>query len=203
MLSSAVAILIIFLALAGGIISGKLEHTATTHFAALPVTTAPSTSTSTSTSTTPPTTAAPSPEVLTVRAALINDMTLDVLSQRLDADPTRRAALAQTPAAVARRHADVALAWAPDKVADTEARYDASVRAASTNPAIPSITDAAFVVTRWDDVTVSGSVAHASCRGHYRLTESGGPVEQPDRDWHMTLSRAGGQWRLEDRSPPA
>ncbi|GAC1314397.1 MAG: hypothetical protein NVSMB12_07590 [Acidimicrobiales bacterium] len=190
-LTALVSMAIVVLALAGGLLSGKLEHSASTHLAAPPSTLAPTTTTE------------PGPEVQAVRLALIDDMTVDMRSQRLDPDPATRLAHAETPSAVARRHADIALAWAPDRVSEITARYDAAVRANAANPRFQSVTDAAFVVTRWNDVTAAGTVAHAGCRGHYRLIEPAGAVEQPDRDWQMTLTRSAGRWRLEDRTPPA
>lgn len=184
---------ILIVALAGGLLSGKLEHRPSTQLTAPPPTPPPSTTTSTE----------PGPEIQAIRLALIDDMTLDVRAQRLDPDPATRLARAETPTAVARRHADIAMAWAPDRVTETTARYDAAVRANAANPRYTSVTDGAFVVTRWDEVTVAGAVAHASCRGHYRLIEPSGAVEQPDHDWAITLSRSAGRWRLEDRTPPA
>jgi len=141
-----------------------------------------------------------------VRRDLVEDMTLDVTSQRLDPDMRRRLALAETPAAIARRHYDIALAWAPDKVASTQARYDQSVRAAAANAASPSVTDASFIITQWVDVTTTGVAAHASCRAHYRLFEPANPkatdgaVETPDRSWTVSLTQSGGRWRLEERT---
>lgn len=190
------------LALLGGVVSGKLEHTPAVRVASRggsgSATIAPTSTTST--------TSLQAAEAEKVKVDLVEDMTLDVTSQRMDTDMRRRLALAETPAAIARRHADIALAWAPDKVASTQARYDQSVRTAATNPASPSVTDASFVVTQWVDVTTTGGVAHASCRGHYHLVEpanpkaTGGAIETPERTWTLSLAQSGGRWRLEDRT---
>ena len=201
-LTALVGVAVVGLALLGGVVSGKLEHTPAARVTS-PVATEAATIASTSTTST---TSAHEGVLKRVKADLVEDMTLDVASQRLDADLRRRLALAETPDAIARRHADIALAWAPDKVASTQARYDQSVRAAATNPASPSVTDASFVVTQWVDVTTTGAAAHASCRGHYRLVEPGNPkatagaVETPDRSWTVSLTESGGRWRLEERT---
>lgn len=199
MLTGAAGVAIVVLALVGGALSGKLEHRPTARLAAAPP---PVPTTSTTASTTPEQATA----TQVVKLALIEDMTLDVRSQRLDPDVHRRLALAETPTAIARRHAEIARAWAPDKVASTQARYDEAVRANAADPSSPSVTDGAFVVTHWGDVGIVGTVAHAMCRGHYRLIEPAGPqvpggaVEQSDRDWTITLVQTGSHWRLEDRS---
>ena len=194
------------LAFAGGAMSGKLEHRPTVRVASSP--------TVTSTSVAPTTTAGPTTSltgqqastVQTVKLSVIEDMSLDVQAQRLDPDVHRRLALAESPTAVARRHAEIARAWAPDRVASTVARYDAVVRANASDPNAPSVTDGAFVVTKWGDVTITAMTARAMCRGHFRLIEptnpasTAGAIEQPDRDWVITLSQSGGRWRLEDRT---
>ncbi|GAC1596634.1 MAG: hypothetical protein NVS3B21_20610 [Acidimicrobiales bacterium] len=194
------------LAFAGGALSGKLEHQPTARVVAAPP---PTTTSVVPTTTSGPTTSLTSQQasiVQTVKLSVIEDMSLDVQAQRLDPDVRRRLALAESPTAVARRHAEIARAWAPDRVASTIARYDGVVRANASDPNAPSVTDGAFVVTKWADVTISGTMARAMCRGHFRLIEptnpasTGGAIEQPDRDWTITLSQSGGRWRLEDRA---
>lgn len=179
------------IALAGGLISGKLEHRSTPHF--VPVRT---TTTAAPTTTTPVETAA----ARAVKLALVNAMNLDLLAQRLDPDPARRLAVAESPTDVTRRHTDITLAWAPDKVAGIIARYDALVRANATDRTQPALTDGAFVVATWDDVTVTGSTARATCHGHFRLVRTTGPVEQPDQAWLVDLALSGGRWRMENRT---
>lgn len=191
LLTTVAGVGIVLVALAGGLISGKLEHRPTRHFVPPPTTTAA-----------PSTTLPPEQTAATqaVKLALVNAMNLDLLAQRLDPDPNRRLAVAESPADVARRHTDITVAWAPDKVAGVIARYDALVRTNATDRTQPALTDGAFVVTRWDAVTVTGSTARATCHGHYRLVRSTGPVEQPDQAWVVDLVLSGGRWRMEDRT---
>ena len=192
MLTTAAGAGVLVLALAGGLISGKLEHRSTPHFVPPPPTT----------TTAPPTTTAPAQTaaVQAVKLALVNAMNLDIAAQRLDPDPARRLAVAESAADVARRHTDITMAWAPDKVAGIIARYDALVRANASDRTQPALTDGAFVVARWDDVTVTGSTARATCHGHYRLVRTTGAVEQPDQAWSVDLALSGGRWRMEIRA---
>ncbi|GAC1307790.1 MAG: hypothetical protein NVSMB16_04030 [Acidimicrobiales bacterium] len=197
---------VLVLAFVGGAVSGKLEHRPTARVVAAPPQSTTSLVPTTSLGPTTSLTSQQASAVQTVKLSVIEDMSLDVESQRLDPDVHRRLALSESPAAVARRHAEIARAWAPDRVAATVARYDAVVRANASDPNAPSVTDGAFVVTKWGDVTISGMTARAMCRGHFRLIEptnpasSAGAIEQPDRDWVITLSQSGGRWRLEDRT---
>lgn len=184
---------ILVIALAGGLMSGKLEHRPTVHVAPPPpaATTPPTTTTASS---------EPAPAVQAVKQALVNAMNLDLLAQRLDPDPTRRLAVAESPADVARRHTDITVAWAPDKVAGIIARYDALVRANATDRTQPALTGGEFVVKDWDDVTITGSTARATCHGHYRLVRTTGTVGQPDQAWVVNLTLSGGRWRMSDRT---
>jgi len=194
---------VLALALLGGAISGKLEHRAT--FGA--PSPAISSSSAARASTTSTTTAADAALALQVRTDLVADMTLDLRCRRLDPNPRRRAVLAATPAAVARRRAEIAQAWAPDRVAATEFVYEKAVHADAINRARPSMTDAAFVFRSWSDVGIVGPTAHATLVGHYRLTEPasvgapGGVVVEPDRTWRVSLRLSEGGWKLEDRTP--
>lgn len=191
MLTTAAGTGILVIALAGGLISGKLEHRSTPHFVPPPPTT-----------TAAPTTTSPAqtPAIQAVKLALVNAMNLDLLAQRLDPDPARRLAVAESPADVVRRHTDITVAWAPDKVAGIIARYDALVRANAADRTQPALTGGAFVVAHWDDVTVTGSTARAACHGHYRLVRTTGAVEQPDQAWLVDLTLSGGRWRMENRT---
>lgn len=189
---SVVAIGIVAVAFAGGAVSGQLQRTRS-------ASTVPATATATTTTESPVVN-----EVLVVETDAVDDMSLDLSSQRLDPDRQRRVALAQAPGVVAERHADVALAWAPDQVATTEAAYDKLVIANAANPAVPSVTAATFEVTRWGLVTIKGDVATAACVGHYVLAEPAAPrgvVSEPDQAWAMTLRLgASGDWQMETRT---
>lgn len=197
---------VLVLAFVGGAVSGKLEHRPTARVVAAPPSTPTSVVPTTGLGPTTSLTSQQASLIQTVKLSVIEDMTLDVEAQRLDPDVHRRLTLAESPAAIARRHAEIARAWAPDRVAATVARYDAVVRENASDPSAPSVTDGAFVVTKWGDVTVSGVSARAMCRGHFRLIEptnpasTAGAIEQPDRDWVIGLSQSAGRWRLEDRT---
>jgi hypothetical protein len=141
-----------------------------------------------------------------IRADITDDMTLDVLSQRLDADMARRAAIAASAAAVAARHNDIAIAWVPELVPKIDAAYDKLVHTNALNPASPSVTDSEFIVTSWSTLTLTGSEATAKLTGHYRLTEPAnrhlpnGVVNQPDDQWTISVRDVGGRWKLEGRA---
>ena len=188
---------IVVIGFAGGALSGKLEHTP----GVAPGPAAPTLPLPTTTSPTPTTTT--SGAAGQVRTDVLSDMSLDMSSLRLDPNPTTRAAIAATAPAVAERHADIALAWAPDRVAAAEAANDARVAATASNPAISSFTAATFVVTSWGRVTIDGTAAAVTCVGHYVLSEPEKPpgvVTAPDQRWSITLRLVAGRWRLETRA---
>ncbi|MHB8463386.1 MAG: hypothetical protein ACYDH6_14875 [Acidimicrobiales bacterium] len=184
-----IALGVLAVALAGGVLSGKLEHRTSYHGTG----SLPPVASSTTTSTV-------APAVVAIKADLVEDMSLDVESQRLEADPNRRAALAQRPAAVTARHTAIATAWAPDKAAAVQTLYDRLVAANARNPRAPSVLHAAFVATSWTDVIVEGDLATAVLEGHYQLTETTSVVSQPDQQWTIHLRMTNGRWQLEDRS---
>jgi hypothetical protein len=197
LITAGIAVGIVAVAFGGGVLSGKLQHVPTYHgTGSLPpvmTTTAPP----------PPTTIAPadSSAVAKVHTDVIADMTLDVASQRLDPSRARRAALAETSAAVATRHADIAAAWAPDKVPIIEREYDQLVELNARNQNSPSVTADQFIVTTWSAVTIDGNKATAVMLGHYQLTEPGVPtVEQPDAVFQIALTLSAGHWRMEERT---
>ncbi len=186
----------VVVALMGGAVSGSIEH--------LPTSPPPTT-------TTAPTTTTMSPAA-GVQADVVRDMGLDIEAHRVGTDVATRQAEAVSPGAVAARHAAVAAAWAPDRVALVEARYDRSVPAGAGDPTQPSVTGGTFTVTRWVSVLVAGQSATVDVIGHNRFDEPGnraapgGVAQGPELLWHLTLTRAGQHWLIETRSatpPPA
>ena len=201
LITAGIAVGALAIAFAGGAISGKFEHRSTAQVLA----TLPPTTTTSSTSTTTTVAPADAATVAAVQANVVEDMSLDVQSQRLEPDPRRRAALAASAAAVAARHGDITLAWVPEKVAALQATYDKRVHDNALNPAAPSVTESQFLVTSWTKVNVDGIHATVVLIGHYRLTEPtnhsvpGGIVDQHDQVWMIVTRLSGGRWRLEDR----
>jgi hypothetical protein len=195
----ALAALIVAVSFIGGALSGWFEHGPSTSAGPLPAATvAPSTTSST---------VAPG-TVAGVQAQIVDDLGVDVTSQRLDPDLARRRALAATPAAVAMRHGLIEEAWAPDQVARVEALYDQLVVQTASDPTVPSVTDAVFDATRWQALTVNGTSAEAVVVGHFRLHEPGNLAARPlggyvtvfDRTWTVTVTLSNGRWRMEGRS---
>jgi hypothetical protein len=194
----ALAALIVALAFTGGALSGWFEHGPSTSAGPLPTTTVARSA--------PSTTIAPD-TVAAVRADIVDDLGVDVTSQRLDPDLATRRALATTPRAVAARHALIEKAWAPDEVARVEALYDKLVVQTASNPTVPSVTDAVFEVTQWQPVTINGTSAQAVVVGHFRLHEPGniaaralgGYVTVFDRTWTVAVTLSDGRWRMEGR----
>jgi hypothetical protein len=194
----ALAALIVAVAFIGGALSGWFEHGPSTSAGPLPTSTVAPPATST--------TVAPG-TVAGVQAQIVDDLGVDVTSQRLDPDLTRRRTLAATPDAVARRHALIEEAWAPDQVARVEALYDQQVIETASDPTVPSVTDAVFDVTHWGPVTFKGTSAQAVVVGHFRLHEPGnlaarsvgGYVTVFDRTWTVAVTFSNGRWRMEGR----
>jgi hypothetical protein len=195
----ALAALIVAMAFIGGALTGWVEHGPSTSAGPLPTTTVtPSTRSSTIGTDTD----------TAVKAQIVDDLGLDETAQRLDPDLARRRALAETPSAVATRHALIEKAWAPDQVARVEALYDAAVLHAAADPTVPSVTDAVFDVTRWQAFNVDGTSARAVVVGHFRLHEPGnlaaravgGYVTVFDRTWTVAATFTDGRWRMEGRS---
>lgn len=187
LLTGAVAVGVLLVAFAGGVLKGKTEHTVTYHgTGSLP----PVVSTTTS---------IPAPAITAIKVQLVEDMSLDVESQRLEADVNHRAALAETPAAVAARHLAISTAWAPEKAAAVQVEYDRAVLANAHNRRSPSVLHAAFVVISWGAISVNGDTATVTLRGHYQLTEATSVVNQADQTWTIVLRLDGGRWRLENR----
>jgi hypothetical protein len=184
--AAGVAIGVLAVAFAGGALSGKLEHTPTYH----------------GTGSLPPVvpTTAPGPDLTVIKAQLIEDMTLDVQSQRLDPDRAHRAAIAASPAAVTARHVAISLAWAPDKAPTIQAKYDKVVIANARSRTSPSVIGDAFVVTSWATITINGSTAVATLHGHFHLVEPTAEVDQTDQLWTIHLRLVNARWQLEDRS---
>ena len=194
----ALAALIVAVAFIGGALSGWIEHGPSTSAGPLPTTTVVRSTTSTAVADT----------VTGVRTQIVDDLTADETSQRLDPDLTRRRALDESPAAVATRHALIAEAWAPDQVSRVEALYDRAVLQAAADPTVPSVTDAVFEVTQWQALTINGTSAQAVVVGHFRLHEPGNVAARPlggyatvfDRTWTVAVTLSNGRWRLEGRS---
>ena len=194
----ALAALIVAVAFIGGALSGWIEHGPSTSAGPLPTPTVVRSTTSTTVTDT----------VTGVRTQIVDDLTADETSQRLDPDLTRRRALAETAAAVAARHALIADAWAPDQVPRVEALYDRAVLQAAADPTVPSVTDAVFEVTQWQALTINGTSAQAVVVGHFRLHEPGNVAARPlggyatvfDRTWTVAVTLSNGRWRLEGRS---
>ena len=193
------AAVIVGLAFAGGALSGWVEHGPSTSAGPLPVlTTAPST-----------TSTMVAPDALTaLKAQIVDDLGVDLTSQQLDPNLARRRALAASKTAVATRHALIEQAWAPDQVARIEALYDQLVLHTASNPTVPSVTDAVFVVTGWQSVAVNGPSAQVIVVGHFRLHEPGNVAARPyggyvrafDRTWTVAVTLSNGRWRMEGRS---
>jgi hypothetical protein len=131
---------------------------------------------------------------------VVTDMGLDLSSQALDPNHATRATIARSPAAVGRRHAAIAMAWAPDKVAAIEANYDALVAANAANPVEPSFSSATFLVTSWGPVNLAGMTATLTVAGHYQLSEPHGTVARPDAHWALTVHLVAGRWLMETRT---
>ena len=188
LITGGIALGVLLVAFVGGVISGKLEHTTTYHGTGSlpPVVTTSST--------------IPAPAIAAIKVQLVEDMSLDVESQRLDADLTRRAALAETAAAIAARHNAITTAWAPDKAHAVEVQYDRAVLANARNKKAPSVLHATFIVTTWTDISVTPDTATAILKGHYQLTEPGSVVNQADQVWTIILRLTKGRWQLEERS---
>jgi len=196
-----IAVAVVVLALLGGALSGWLESGPVTSSGSA----APTTTVSPATTTT--TVVLDATELF--KAQIVDDLGMDLTSQRLDPDLRQRAALATTTAAVAFRHGLIAQAWAPDQVAIIEADYDRLVLQHATNPTVPSVTDATFVPTAWQTVAVTGTSGRAVVVGHFNLHEpgnytaraQGGYVNVFDRTWTVAVSFSAGRWRLEGRTP--
>jgi hypothetical protein len=183
----------------GGALSGWVEHGPSGSAGPLPTTTVLRSTTSTTIA----------PDTLTaVKAQIVDDLGVDVTSQRLDPNLARRRALAESPTAVATRHSLIEEAWAPDQVARVEALYDRLVVRTAADPTVPSVTDAVFDVTQWGAVSVNGTSAQAVVVGHFRLHEPGniaahalgGYVTVFDRTWTVAVALSNGRWRMEGRS---
>ena len=195
----ALAALIVAVAFIGGSLSGWFEHGPSTSAGPLPTATvAPSTTSTTIAAHT----------VAAVEANIVDDLGVDVSSERLDPDLATRRALATTPAAVAVRHGLIEEAWASDEVAQVEALYDQQVVQTASNPTVPSVTDAMFEVTQWQGIALNGDSARAIVVGHFRLHEPGnlaarsrgGYVTVFDRTWTVAVTFSNGRWRMEGRS---
>jgi hypothetical protein len=200
-----IAVAVVAVALLGGAMSGWLESgpvTSSGALAAAPTTSTPVTRTTTSTTVALDATG-------TLKAQIVDDLGIDLTSQRLDPDLRQRAALAVTATAIAFRHGLITQAWAPDQVATIEADYDRLVLQHATNPTVPSVTDATFVPTQWQTVALTGTVGRAVVVGHFHLHEpgnyaaqgQGGYVDVFDRTWTVAVSFSTGRWRLEGRTP--
>lgn len=189
LITAGVAVGVLLLAFLGGVLMGKTEHQTAFHgTGSLP----PVVSTTTTT--------LPDAAIAAIKGELVEDMALDVESQRLDPDPAKRVALAQSAAAVAARHQAIATAWAPSQASAIEAQYDRLVVANARNRRAPSVLHAAFVVISWGDIAVDGDVATVTLRGHYQLTEPATTVNQIDQTWSIVLHLDDGRWRLQARS---
>jgi len=197
------AVAAVGLALLGGAVSGWIEQGPSTS-AGVPVTA----STVAPTSTTSSTTVAADDPVGQLKQQIVDDLGADLTAQRLDPDLRHRRALALSPAAIAFRQASIAAAWAPDQVARIESDYTQLVLAHASNPTVPSVVDATFIVTRWESAAIDGTTARAVVVGHFRLHEPGnvaaqalgGYVQVFDRTWTVAATLSGGRWRMEGRT---
>lgn len=193
------ALLVVGVAFGGGALSGWVEHGPSSSAGPLPAVTTSSSTTSSTVAT---------DAVTELKAQIVDDLGTDLTSQRLDPDLTHRRAIAASPDAVASRHQLIAEAWAPDQVARIVALYDTSVLKNASNPTVPSVTDATFVPTTWQSVTIAGSSAQAVVVGHFRIHEpgnraaatQGGYVTVFDRTWTVAVTFSDGRWRMEGRS---
>ncbi len=195
----------VLLALLGGAVSGWIEAGPSTSSGApvTAVTPAPTRITSTTSTTT-----AASDAVGQLKQQIVDDLGLDLTAQRLDPDLRHRKAVALTAAAVAVRDADIIQAWAPDQVARIESDYTQLVLAHASNPTVPSVVDATFIVSSWESAAIDGTTARAIVVGHFRLHEPGnvaaralgGYVDVFDRTWTVAASLSAGRWRMEGRT---
>jgi len=194
----------VLLALLGGAVSGWIETGPSTSPGA-PVTVTP---TPTAIASTTSTTTVAADAVGQLKQQIVDDLGLDLTAQRLDPDLRHRKALAVTAAAVAFRDADIAQAWAPDQVARIESDYTQLVLAHASNPTVPSVVDATFIVSSWESAAIDGTTARVVVVGHFRLHEPGnvaaralgGYVDVFDRTWTVAASLSGGRWRMEGRT---
>jgi hypothetical protein len=194
------ALVVVGAALTGGAVTGWIESGPV--ISSGTTVTAPPESTSTST------TSVAGGTVGVLKQQIVEDLGIDLTSQGLDPNLRRRRELALSPAAVALRSSLIQQAWAPDQVARIEADYRQIVLAHASNPTVPSVTDATFIVTAWQSATVTGTTARAVVVGHFRLHEpgnvaaraNGGYVDVFDRTWTVAVSESAGRWRMEGRA---
>jgi hypothetical protein len=194
-----VALVVVGVALGGGALSGWVEHGPSSSPATSPAVTTPSSTTSTTVT---------ADAVSQLKAQIVDDLGVDLTSQRLDPSLTKRRALATSADAVAFRHGLIEQAWAPDQVARIEALYDRQVVENAANPTVPSVTDATFEPVTWQSVALTATAGRAVVVGHFRLHEPGNVGARPlggyltvfDRTWTVAVTFSNGRWRMEGRS---